>query len=67
MTQHNTLEPTPQSLHPRDVEVLASAILRGHGIELFDDPRTPTQVAQDLGYLTITAAESEQEVQVTTL
>lgn len=67
MTQQETLDPTPQSLHPRDVEVLARAILQGRGIELFDDPRTPTQVAQDLGYLTITSVESAQEVQVTTL
>jgi hypothetical protein len=64
MTQ---LESTPLSLHPRDIDVLARAILQGHGIELFDDPRTATEVAQDLGYLTITHVESDQEAQVTTL
>ena len=53
MTQLETRRNESRSLNPRDVEVLASAILRSRGIELFDDPRTPTQVAQDLGYLTI--------------
>jgi hypothetical protein len=64
MTQ---LESTSLSLHPRDIDVLARAILHGRGIELFDDPRTAAEVAQDLGYLTITHVESDQEAQVTTL
>lgn len=67
MTQLETRDTESRSINQRDVEVLARAILRSRGIELFDDPRTPTQVAQDLGYLTIQHTDSDPTVQVTTL
>jgi hypothetical protein len=43
----------PHSLHPRELQPLAQALLRSHGVELFDDPRTEVEVAVQLGFLSL--------------
>lgn len=60
-------EEIPPSLHPRELQPLAQAILRARGVELFDDPRSEVEVAIAMGYLSlqndsgqaITLAQSE--------
>jgi hypothetical protein len=46
-------EELPASLQLRELQPLAQALLRSHGVELFDDPRTEVEVAIDLGYLSL--------------
>jgi hypothetical protein len=46
-------EELPASLLLRELQPLAQALLRSHGVELFDDLRTEVEVAIDLGYLSL--------------
>jgi hypothetical protein len=46
-------EELPASLQLRELQPLAQALLRSHGVELFDDLRTEVEVAIDLGYLSL--------------
>lgn len=50
---HHITEELTGSLHARELQPLAQALLRAHGVELFDDPRSEVEVAIDLGYLSL--------------